>query len=493
VDVQTSTTNCGVCGHACATGEVCMAGACLGPAGADGCNGSAHELTLREISVYQTVKIPVMQKGVAIATTQRVASIVQGRQTLFRVFVDLGSAFSSRQFSARLTLKNAGVDDHYFAKQAIMKASTDADTANTFQIYVPPENIQDGTSYSVELVECAGAGSGSVLAPRFPVTGEVALDTRKTGNLKVTLIPVLTNSRMPDTSDATLKTYEAYLEAMYPIEKAEVTVGGQITTSYPINWTNLVEQIRTKRASDKAAADQYYFGIVAPTATLKEYCRSGCTAGIGYVATATQAATRAAVGLAFADELSAAVLAHEVGHNHGRNHAPCAPGNNISGVDSKYPYTGAKIGTWGYDSRKKTLFSPDTTLDIMGYCDPKWISDYTYKGLIERVAMVNGVALEITPPELIAQYRVLIVEKAGARWSQPFLEPAEPFGDAESAEVLDIDGQVIEHVTVYRTQIGDGDASTVLVPEPKRGWNAIKVSDALALPFAAPVSVPAPE
>jgi hypothetical protein len=88
---------------------------------------------------------------------------------------------------------------------------------------------------------------------------------------------------------------------------------------------------------------------------------------------------------------------------------------------------------------------------------------------------------------------VLIVEQAGARWSQPFLEPAEPFGDPESAEVLDIDGQVIEHVTVYRTQIGDGDASTVLVPEPKRGWNAIKVTDALALPFAAPISVPAPE
>ena len=78
-----------------------MAGACLAPAGADGCNGSAHELTLREISVYQTVKIPVMQKGMAIATTQRVAGIVQGRQTLFRVFVDLGTVRSPRASSRR--------------------------------------------------------------------------------------------------------------------------------------------------------------------------------------------------------------------------------------------------------------------------------------------------------------------------------------------------------------------------------------------------------
>jgi hypothetical protein len=404
----------------------------------------------------------------------------------------LGSAFSAREFSARLTLTNAGVTDHYFAKQTIMKASTDADTANTFQIDAPKEKIQDGTSYSVERVECA-QGSGSVMTSRFPATGEVALDTRKTGNLKVTLVPVVTNSHTPDTSAAVLANYETFLEAMYPIEKAEVTVGGQITTAYPINWTNLVEQIRTKRASDNAPADQYYFGIVTPTATLKDYCRSGCTAGIGYVATLTQAATRAAVGLAFADELSAAVLAHEVGHNHGRNHAPCAPGNNISGVDSKYPYTGAKIGTWGYDPRKKTFFSPDTTLDIMGYCDPKWISDYTYKGLTDRVAAVNGNALEIVSPELIAQYRVLIVEKDGARWSQPFVAPAAPYGDPESADVLDIDGNVVEHVTVYRTLIGDAEASTLLVPEPKQGWNAIKVRDALPLAFSAPVTVAAPE
>jgi len=185
-------------------------------------------------------------------------------------------------------------------------------------------------------------------------------------------------------------------------------------------------------------------------------------------------------------------MAHEVGHNHGRNHAPCAPGNNISGVDAKYPYPGAKIGTWGYDGRKKVFFDPTTTLDIMGYCDPKWISDYTYKGLMDRVASVNGVALELEPSALIASYRVMIVDADGPRWSQPFSEPSAPFGAPESAEALDIDGQTIEHVTVYRERMSELAASTVLVPEPKRGWNAIKLTDALALPFSAPITVPAP-
>jgi hypothetical protein len=493
VDVQTSSTNCGSCMKACATGEACMAGTCRSSAGTDGCNGGpARELNLRDIAVYQTVKIPVMQKGAAVAKAQRVAAVIEGRPTLFRVFVDTGSAFAARDFSARLTLKSGGIDDHLFAKQRITKASTDADTASTFQIFVPADKIHADTSYSIELVECAQA-SGNMLSSRFPASGEAALETRKTGILKVVVIPVQTNSRKPDTSDTALAIYRAYLEALYPIEQAQIRVGTQITTAYPVNWTTLLEQIRTQRQTDKAAADEYFFGLMQPAATLKEYCRSGCTAGIGYVGPASQAATRAAVGLAFADELSAATMAHELGHNHGRNHAPCAPGNSISGVDGSYPYAGAKVGTWGYDPRKRVFFNPDTTLDIMGYCDPKWISDYTYKGLIERVASLNGAKLEFANPALIARYQVLILDADGPRWSQPFVEPAEAFGAPENADVLDIDGDVVERVTVFRTVIGDAPASTVLVPEPQPGWNAIKLHDALPLPFSAPITVPAPQ
>jgi Peptidase M66 len=470
-----------------------MAGVCRAPSGADGCNGgSAHELSLREVSAYQTVKIPLMQKAAAIAMGQRVADVVEARATLFRVFVDPSTAFQPRQISARLTLTSDTGSDQYFAKQQVSKASSDADTASTFQLFVPADKIQASTSYSVELVECA-TGTGSLLAARFPATGVTPLQTRKTGVLKVTLIPVTTNSSAPDTSDAVLTNYRSYLEAMYPIEKAELTVGTPITTAYPINWTTLVEQIRTQRQTDHPAADVYYFGIVKPLPTLREYCKGGCTAGIGYVGADNQPASYAAVGLAFGDETSAATLAHEVGHNHGRNHAPCAPGNNISGVDAKYPYTGAQIGTWGYDPRKQTFFDPTKTFDIMGYCDPKWISDYTYKGLMDRVATLNAAKLELSPEELNAAYQVLLVDQDGPRWSQPFSEPAAPFGIPEMAEALDIDGHPVAQVTVYRTLLSDLGAATILVPEPEPGWNAIRVAGALALPFSAPITVPAPE
>ncbi|MEY4580763.1 MAG: hypothetical protein RL701_5466, partial [Pseudomonadota bacterium] len=86
-------------------------------------------------------------------------------------------------------------------------------------------------------------------------------------------------------------------------------------------------------------------------------------------------------------------------------------------------------------------------------------------------------------------YRVLLVDESGPRWSQPFTEPAEPFGDAEYADALDIDGQVVESIQVYRTLLGDHPGSTILVPPPKQGWNAVRTADGMALAFSAPVAV----
>jgi hypothetical protein len=519
VDVQTNGPNCGACGNTCSAEQVCMAGTCREPLGPDGCSGSAQQIAMTDVAAYQTIKIPLTKTLAPIATTDRLASIVQNRTTLFRVFVKPDAGFVPHQISARLTIGNGATVDHYFAKQQISKVSSDADSASTFQISVPPEKILDATTYSIELADCASdvanaalpptaspaaaADAGAMLPPtggagampldpvRFPATGEATLDARKIGVLKVMVIPVVSNSHTPDTTAATLKIYEAYLEAMYPIDHAELTVGTPLNVSYPIDWNDTIDQLRSKRQAESPPADVYYFGFLMPMDTLKQYCRNGCTAGVGYVSTATQPASHVAVGLAFGDETSAAVMAHEVGHNHGRSHAPCAPGNNISGVDPNYPYPNANAGVWGYDSRNQTFFDPASTKDIMGYCDPKWISDYNYKALIERVATINLPMETLSDPALLQRYQVMLLDARGPRWSQPFATPDAPFGEPEQADVLDLDGQPIERVTVYRTEMSDSGGFTVLVPEPKSGWNALRLNDGSSLAFSAPITVPA--
>ena len=80
------------------------------------------------------------------------------------MYVVPGSGFTAREFSARVTIKNGTGEDQYFAKQRITKASTDADTASTFQVLVPKDRIQADTRYSIEVVECS-AGSAPGGAP----------------------------------------------------------------------------------------------------------------------------------------------------------------------------------------------------------------------------------------------------------------------------------------------------------------------------------------
>jgi hypothetical protein len=235
------------------------------------------------------------------------------------------------------------------------------------------------------------------------------------------------------------------------------------------------------------ASDVYYYGWVAPAASFREYCGGSCTAGIGYVG--SQAGARAAVGVAFADEASASTMAHEVGHNHGRNHAPCAPGG-ISGVDQGYPYAGALLGVWGYDQRTRVLYDPSRATDIMGYCSNKWVSDYTYRAFTERVALVNGALLELVGPERVAAFRVLIADSTGVRWGIPFGRPGEAFGNPEPAEILDETGAVVDTVTVYWTDLSHDAGATVLVPPPEAGWFAVRVPGFAPLPFEAPGGAP---
>ena len=87
-------------------------------------------------------------------------------------------------------------------------------------------------------------------------------------------------------------------------------------------------------------------------------------------------------------------MAHEVGHAHGRPHAPCG---GAAGPDPGFPYTDGSIGTWAFAPTSQKLIDPGTTKDFMSYCHPQWISDYNYNKLLERLTHVNEAAATATP------------------------------------------------------------------------------------------------
>jgi hypothetical protein len=203
-------------------------------------------------------------------------------------------------------------------------------------------------------------------------------------------------------------------------------------------------------------------------------------AGIGYVPGTNSFSThqRVSMGISYADESSASTMAHEVGHNHGREHAPCG---GADGVDQNFPHSNAAIGWWGFIWPDQ-LVATDVP-DIMAYCNGPWVSDYTYAALLERILVINE-NLAVLNPNPVAEWRVIVQSFEGLFWGVEPSEPVAPEGEPESATIVDSQGAAIAQVTVYRSRMAHLGGASLMVPEPQPGWHAIALQGHAPLAYA---------
>jgi hypothetical protein len=489
-DTQSDNDHCGTCDTACALGQGCSAGTCeSGALGEDGCQGLVRALTISQVSVYQTVESVIARDGASVADPA--PAVVAERPSLFRVFVTPQSDWVQREVSGRLYLANGDQEATLYSTSTLSPAATsqEADRSSTFEFQVPAADINADTRFALELVECAGDAPGAVSNARFPATDAAELNAIETGGLRIHIVPLRANGLLPDTSDDALSLYSALFLDSYPISSVELTVGDPLDVADAEDWAQNLDNVRALRQRENPPAEVYYYGMLKPAATLRDFCGNGCVAGVGYVPGGRQAAAgRAAMGLAYADVESAFIMLHEVGHNHGRQHAPCVPqGAQITGVDPNYPQPNGSTGSTGYNALGDQLIGPTAT-DLMGYCDNQWLSAYTYEGLLDTVMNVNQVqASEIVDPARIGGWSVMLTDATrGPRWGQPIPAPAVATGEPESAVVLDAAGQPVQTVTVYRTPISDLDAFSIQVPQPQPGWSSIQLAGSAPLAFATP-------
>jgi hypothetical protein len=441
-----------------------------------------------ELSIYQGVKIPLaldMQ-----GAPERTAPIIAGRQALIRAFVTLPDGAAPGNARARLVLTNTSrtvlTDTRLLAA-----TSGDGDLESTFNFSLGGELIAPDTRISLELElgkSCPHHGPTS-----FPVDGPVALGARPVGALKVVLVPIRYEAdgsgRLPDVSPEQIQVFERTLLAMFPIAELELRVRETVATDVKLGgdagWGTLLDQLRELRARDGAAADVYYYGLVSPDQTFMRYCRGACTAGLSYLADRRSALQQVGVGVGFggqSGQTSADTLAHELGHQHGRKHAPC--GQRAAGIDDAYPHEGGKTGVWGFDFRENKLLNPATHKDVMSYCGPQWLSDYTFRALAERRASFTTSSRELGPSaSRSGGYRVLLADgRGGTSWGRP-LAGIEPAGRPEPATILDGAGRTIAQVTVLRTDLADSEGASILVPSPLPGWAQVQVAGAAPTPF----------
>ena len=252
----------------------------------------------------------------------------------------------------------------------------------------------------------------------FPVSGTpLALTVKNLSTFYIRFVPVkqsgndLTGVVSNSTKDALL----AKTMKIHPISAFSADVHATYSSSAGAltgangngAWEAVLNEMQALRVTE--GSPRNYFGIVKTG-------YQGGIAGISFIG------GNASVG--YDGTNAAEIISHELGHSWGRSHAPCGINGN---TDPNYPYAAGNIGVYGYDVATSTLYPPSTA-EVMSYCHPQWISDYTYTGVynwrVGHPSSASFVSAEMQPCTIVWGHitnRQLVLEPSFQALTHPSL------------------------------------------------------------------------
>lgn len=404
---------------------------------------AADRLTVDQVAVYQGVKRPLMQAG-QDATTN--VPLIADRNGLLRIFYTVHPGFNQQPVTALLAI---GDEPPRAQLVTVAGSSTDEELGSTINFELPAELLARSTDYRVDLLQPRTMASGSNSDAGYPAhSGHAPLELEEPGGpLRIVLVPIAYaadgSNRLPDLSEGQLARYREALLGAYPISVLDLRVGDALGWDVPLasagnGWEELLDALTVYR-NERAASDEYYFGLVAPAETITDFCAQGCVSGLSTIVGTDDVFARAAIGLGFAGEEAVHGVLHETGHMHGRKHAPCSHGEMPDGLDPSFPYPAGGIGPSGFDGQTWTFKRASSNADLMGYCAPAWVSDYTFAALFDRI---RAVSLASADPTSLAEpngrpWELVSVHGDGqSRWLGSVEPPTRPSGAPTEIETL---------------------------------------------------------
>ena len=444
-------------------------------------------LSVSKISINQAVEVPL--------TAGTDVPVVSGRPGLVRVSVVPDSDWTPREVVAELGLETGqGESPPIHARRWVGGGSVDGDLSTTFNFELPGAMLDADSRFGISLHEASGIrlGPASPNAVR-PAHGRASFGAESSGAaLRIVLVPLLyhadASGRLPQLGSEQVASHREALRSRYPTPKVEIRVHDPVAFNGVVSpngegWGEVLQLLLMRRNQDRsewlAEASEYYYGLVAPSPSFELYCADNpvCVLGLSTPqADPDSEFARGAVGLGFAGKQFSETLTHEIGHAHGRLHAPCAPLGFIQNVDPEFPHAGGAIGAWGYDLKTGTLFGPDQAWDFMGYCEPAWVSDYTWRALFDRIGHVNGTT---TGEKLGAggepMWMVSLDGRGGATPGSRVEFEKRPRGQPRTLEVRGDDSRLRRQVRAEFFAYSHLPGGFLLVPEPRPGDRSIRV------------------
>ncbi|MDF3065916.1 MAG: hypothetical protein K0R38_1517 [Polyangiaceae bacterium] len=436
----------------------------------------APELTLRSVSISQTLEVPLMTAGRALPIATRPVPLIARKRGLLRAFVDVDARFEPRRLLGVLDVRGGGREHSVLSERTVTQASAQDDLASTFVFEVPEDDLGEGSEYRVRVLEA----DTSPLA-RFPETGFAAFGAELLAPLRLVLVPYVANGFTPKTGDAEIAALRRRLVALYPTRDVEISVSGPVTLGYPVDadgagWDDALDLIYELREQAAPPGDTFFYGLLAPAADYDAYCPSGCLLGYSVVADARTESERGSIGVGIFPDGSGTgdaedTAAHELGHALGRDHAPCGisdPRDTDPDWPSDVAHRNGLIGAYGYDFDLGRLVKPRPPKDFMSYCTPSWVSDYTYSGIFQRLVAIAAQQSALQSVQLPQTFRVARVARSGqSRWLAPRVKPRGALGSR--VELLDASERVVGAASARFARVDHGRGGYIWLPETEIG------------------------
>jgi hypothetical protein len=347
----------------------------------------------------QDLVVTAVEVNQSIQRANNTVPLVANRNTLVRVYAEVLSGVPLSNVVVRLSATRGGNPigqiDSLPTTIPVDATRDDEDSTVNFQI------LPSWLSGNVNLTATVDPSNAIIEPNEGNNTVVTAVTFNNVPDLQIVIVPInYTHSGSNDPGYYPAQSVDYitdWLMRAYPIDNVAATIRTPYNFSGNLEeadyWQNLGETGLLDRMYQLKLADGYpadtpvvYYAFVPTSNGSSQWFYSGI-AGIGWIG------YRESVGLNLGNTDQTATLAgHEIGHNMGRRHAPCG---NPAGVDPYFPYAGASIGEYGIDIPQGNFWTPATAVDVMSYCSPEWVSDYTYIGLYND-QMANGFALAQT-------------------------------------------------------------------------------------------------
>jgi hypothetical protein len=351
----------------------------------------------------------------AVQTPSNSVPLVAGRPAIVRVYAKYTGTAIPGSVTVSMTGERAGValPPVTLGPQPVSAAPSRATYSSSFNLPLPASWL----SGTVAMTATVDSEAAEDEADETNNTATATLKFNTVPALDLVIVPIrytdLSNGQTYD--PPTVDTISDFIKRTYPLSTINVSFHpamnftGDLGDTSGYYWgnqahTGLLDQVTALKDSDLAGLGQggiyspkVYYGLVSTGTSVYNTwlpLNSGFILGIGWMHVRVSAGLDIPDSFGLPDDITSDTAAHELGHNLGRYHAPC---DTQSALDLSYPDETASIVQFGVDLSKGTVLNPSTAKDVMSYCEPQWVSDYTYEALYTALGGTTTAATSAAP------------------------------------------------------------------------------------------------